>query len=184
MSTTNRQPDRSLDRRGGPDERARPPRELLDNLRLRLSQLAENHPSAPGYPHRGRSSGDGQVSGDDRTGGAGTAAPDGQAMAGDADAAAGHEGESAAGGSGFAGVFGDMNRTTGTGSDIEAGSQAGRGAGGWAGEAARSAAAAMGLGIGVLATMELPVRGRSGDPYRPWFMAGEPGSPWWTGTLY
>jgi len=33
--------------RWAPDGRARPPAELLDNLRLRLSQLADNHPSAP-----------------------------------------------------------------------------------------------------------------------------------------
>lgn len=42
------------------------------------------------------------------------------------------------------------------------------------------AAGLPGRGFGGLASMELPGRDRRGNPYRPWFMAGEPGSPWWT----
>jgi hypothetical protein len=44
--------------RWAPDGRARPPAELLDNLRLRLSQLADNHPSAPRRRHAQRDYGE------------------------------------------------------------------------------------------------------------------------------
>jgi hypothetical protein len=150
--------DESLDRRGGPDDRARPPRELLDNLRLRLSQLADNHPSAPGYRR-----------------------PAGQPTEDGADAAAGHDGDAGQGDGGSAGVFGDLDK----GSDVPAGREASSTDGDRPADAVRAAAAAVASGLGVLATMELPAGGRhAGDPYRPWFMAGEPGSPWWSGKLY
>lgn len=164
MNAANRPGDCSLDRRGGPDDRARPPQELLDNLRLRLSRLADNHPSAPGYQE--------------------------QPVAGDADAAAGQEGESADGENGHAGVFENQEAGTDARSELPAASDNGSadGAGTDAAgppDAVRTAAAAVASGLGMLATMELPGRGRHlGDPYRPWFMAGEPGSPWWSGTLY
>ncbi|MGI9008995.1 MAG: hypothetical protein ACR2FU_22870 [Streptosporangiaceae bacterium] len=232
MSTRNGPGDRPL--RGGQDERARPPEELLDNLRLRLSHLAGNHPSAPGAargaggdgrrraepadgdpgsagdgdPAADCSAGDplgggwsggersggwsgGERSGGDRPGGG---EPDGgtgeeaagEEAAGEAEAGPGdQDGESAGAGRGLGEAFGGLHSAIdlGPGTD-EAGTGAGAGAGtgggpGWAGEAIRSAVSVVAQGLGVLASMELPGRARSGDPYRPWFMAGEPGSPWW-----
>jgi hypothetical protein len=165
--------DRSLDRRGGPDERARPPRELLDNLRLRLSRLADNHPSAAAYADRDGADLDGSA---DRAG---------QAQADDADAAPGPDATSVPGGSGHDGVFDDQKRNADAGMQPPAGSQTGAADGAGPADAVRTAATALASGLGALATMELPGRGRhAGDPYRPWFMAGEPGSPWWSGTLY
>jgi hypothetical protein len=155
-------PDESLDRRGGPDDRARPPRELLANLRLRLSQLADNHPSAPGYRR-----------------------PPGQPTGDDADAAAGHDGQAGEGDGGPVGVLGDQKRGSDAGSESPAGRETGSADRDRPADAVRTAAAAIAAGLGVLATMELPPGGRpAGDPYRPWFMAGEPGSPWWSGKLY
>lgn len=151
--------NRSLDGRSEPGDRARPPQELLDNLRLRLSQLADNHPSAPRdqRPETWRD--------DDDAGPANVAA-------------ANHDGEFTQAGGALGGSSGDLHCAVDlTGSEDSAGlaRRAGTRAAGWAGGAARAAAG----GLGALASMELPSGRRAADPYRPWFMAGEPAAPWW-----
>ena len=157
MATSNRPWERSLDQRGSRDGRARPPGELLDNLRLRLSELNTNHPSAPG--DRGSDQGPDEE-------------PDQAALG-----AASQDAEFAGADSWPGGELPSPRRAVvdgkpaGQGGTREPGSRPG----GWAGDAARAAA----TGLAVLATMELPGRARTGDPYRPWFMAGEPGAPWW-----
>jgi hypothetical protein len=159
MTSRDQPANRSLDGRTTPGDRARPPEELLDNLRLRLSQLADNHPSAPREwePDCWREDDDAGhpvVASDDRLD------------------------EVTRDGSAQGGSFADLHCAVDlTGSQGRAGP--GRStltqAAGWAADAARAA----GGGVGALATTELPVRGGTGDPYRPWFMAGELGSPWW-----
>jgi hypothetical protein len=158
MATSNRGWERSLDQRDSPDGRARPPGELLDNLRHRLSELPASHPSAQADLRSDR--GPGQE-------------PD-QAAQG----AGSQDEEFADAGSWPGGEFPSPHRAVdpgtaepGQGGRREPGSRPG----GWAGGAARATA----TGLAALATMELPARARTGDPYRPWFMAGEPGAPWW-----
>ena len=140
-------------------DRARSPEELLDTLRLRLSQLADNHPSrraelpaaSPEFlaEEERRGPEDGRGPWDDCTG------PD----------------------------------------DPAAGSDEGRP--GWIGEAIRAARLGDGaadladmadltdladLADGALGAVGLPGAIGHDDPYRPWFMAGDPGDPWWAGT--
>ena len=93
MSARNRPPERPLDRRGGPAERARPPEELLDDLRLRLSRLAGNHPSAPrAQRDQGRPGGDGRFSGDDEDSGGLADRRPGAGRHGSGHEGAGHQG--------------------------------------------------------------------------------------------
>ncbi|HEX6934060.1 MAG TPA: hypothetical protein VF162_18105 [Streptosporangiaceae bacterium] len=153
-------PDRSLaDGRAAPAEpadRARPPAELLDNLRLRLRQLADNHPSAwrdddalrdhgrpggepPGEPSADAGLADGAF--DEIADETGAENTPGDA----ADAQAPREGSLA-----------DLIRAI-------------KGAGGTLSGHADA---------GLLGTMDLTAGGRSGDPYRPWFMSGESSTPW------
>jgi hypothetical protein len=159
MSARNWPAGHRLDGRGGPDERARRPEELLDNLRLRLSQLAANHPSAPG-----EGNGHGERVRDRYPAEPDEGWPD-EGWPDDS-----RRGENQPGAEEPESVPGQ-----------DPASQGGPG-GGQRGPAADSLRPA--AGPGVLATMQLPGRGRDGGQYRPWFMAGEPGSPWWAGTLY
>jgi hypothetical protein len=123
------------------DGRARPPGELLDQLRERLGRLELNHPSA--YPQRAHA-----------------AARDAGEPDGFPDAEDSHLGEltdesqiAAEAGSGVTGAIADTD-VADWGS---AGAEAGR-----AGDR----------------PLLSPGRPGHGDPYRPWFMDGEPGTPW------
>ncbi len=163
-------PDRSLDRSSdedladsdsprGPDGGARPPSELLDNLRLRLLHLSDNHPSAvrdadvsargepphPGDSHDSDHSGDSHHSDD-----AGEVADHGERKGNDEDSP--DDAPAHGGGASLTDL-------------IQAIKEASDGLSwatddAWPGE------------------LELFNGGGSGDPYRPWFMSGEPGTPW------
>ena len=160
---------------GEPDGQARPPSELLDNLRLRLSQLAENHPSAAPQlaetgrgpaespprpsdgpdpaPERGELTGPDAVPEQDEPAGP-AAAADGEAGAGEQPAGAGEQ----AAGAGEDGRSGpDGTPGGGLGDDLLAGSGA----------------------AGALGGRDLPGLRGTAEAYRPWFMSDEPGSPWW-----
>jgi hypothetical protein len=53
---------------------------------------------------------------------------------------------------------------------------------GWIADVIRAARfddGALALADGMLASFDLPGSGGHDDPYRPWFLSGEPGSPWW-----
>ena len=148
-------PDRGAGSVSEPGGGARSPSELFDNLRLRLSQLAENHPSAP---QRAEPGGGPRESPPRRPGPADAvpereqfarphAVPEHDEVGGPAAAA---EGATAADAEGAA----------------EAGERTGAGAG-------------AGGALGALGELDLPgLRGAS-EAYRPWFMSGEPGAPWW-----
>jgi len=174
--------DQARARPGVPDGRARPPAELLDNLRLRLSELPANHPSAPSAEGRraapggaGRASSDAAparaVERDDAV--PAHAAPD--------QAPAGH-----GGGRGRDHARGEPASAAKAGAAGEAdppGSEAGEAAaGGILGDALRTPRltgdAPAGAGDAVLGA---PGRAGPGEAYRPWFMSGEPGIPWWAG---
>ncbi len=161
MRTSDLPPDRSLDRSSdgdlaysdsprGPDGGARPPSELLDNLRLRLRHLPDSHPSAvrdaaasargePPQPGHSADAGDSVELADpgERTG----TEADSQA-----DAPA------------------DGGRTSLT-DLIRAIKESSEGLS-WATDDAW------------LGELDLFAGGGTGDPYRPWFMSGEPGTPW------
>lgn len=176
MDARNRSADLLADQRGGPDDRARPPEDLLDNLRLRLSRLAGNHPSAPRdqQPRRGaRADAAGPAS--DPPEGREPGNRTGQDTSAQADAvpASQEDGHSA-------GVGGAASRA----GDQVAGGRGRQAEEARAGEALRTALTAAATGMAVLATMELPSRTGRGEAYRPWFMAGEPASPWWSGAWH
>ena len=164
-----------------PDGRARPPAELLDNLRLRLSQLADNHPSAqrnrytPGDWGEPRDRGAPADFGDARDRGepADRGAPGDWRWRPEQDAWPG-EGEAAGQDTG-----GPADRPA----DADDG-QAGR-LGGLA-DAIRAASrrgdafpASVDGGLGVLGETSLFANRGLAEPYRPWFMSGEPSTPWW-----
>jgi hypothetical protein len=133
---------------GWPDGQARSPAELLDNLRLRLSELADNHPS-----HR-----------PDRAEPRVESRADAESKAGD-----------------WAGGGEQPRREDLARADDQTGA-GGRILPDWIAEAIRAARfddRAFALTDSMQAALDLPGTGGPGDPYRPWFMAGEPGSPWW-----
>jgi len=157
-----------------PDLRARPPAELLDNLRWRLSQLADNHPSAErGRPaprdwdkrREWRESGDGRAPRDldaprQRD------APDGWLELGDWDALA---------------ADGDISAPADQPADAD--DAQGKGFGGLA-DAIRAAsrlsdALSDSPHAGSLGDMSFFAQPGQTEPYRPWFMSGDPSTPWW-----
>ncbi len=176
-----------------PDGRARPPAELLENLRLRLNQLADNHPSARRDRHMpgdwsaprdwdGRGNWDAPRNLDaseDWAGPGDWGAPADRGAPGDwrwrpaQDAWTG-EGEAAG------------QDTRGPGdrpADADDG-QPGR-LGGLA-DAIRAASrrgdafpASVDGGLGVLDETSVFANRGLAEPYRPWFMSGEPSTPWW-----
>lgn len=154
------------------DGRARSPSELLDNLRLRLSQLAENHPSAPRWPeaHGGRDArphAHGVDRADDHP------AAGREPAAGDLAAASG--GAAADDGAVPADSQADADERAGVGDDEATGplADAIRAARLVDGPLARAADG------GAMGKLTLPGSWGKPEPYRPWFMSGEPGSPWW-----
>jgi hypothetical protein len=151
----------------GPDGGARTPSELIDNLRLRLSQLAENHPSAPRSAEPGRWPGEPSA----RRPGWAEAVAAREQFAGPVDVPEHDE---------VAGPVAAVDETIG-GSEQAIGDER-TGAGGdgldGSGGLAGDVLAAAGDG-GALGELDMPgLRGAS-EPYRPWFMSGEPGAPWW-----
>jgi hypothetical protein len=170
-------PDRSLfdcqDPPGDPGARARSPAELLDNLRLRLRQLPDGHPSAVRDRDAGRDAqpapeppaerikkpaqaDDYGEPDDPRAGGpvAGGPVADGSVADSEAgDTAAGDGTDAPAPGEGS---LADLIRSIKDAGD------------------ALSAPADAGL----LGEMDVFAGSGNGDPYRPWFMSGEPGTPW------
>lgn len=156
----NRSLDGSHDRAGPPEGRARPPAELLDNLRLRLSQLAENHPSAirdtshdpPGTSEHGGAPDDrgtrDPVAPRDRF----SPSESSEDRRGSREDAAGQDDSQARGG----GSLGDLFKAVRE-----------------AGDALAETAAA-----GALADVDVLFGGSQSEAYRPWFMAGEVGTPW------
>ncbi len=122
---------------------ARPPGELLDQLRERLGRLELNHPSACPRPA-------GRVV---------AAARDAGEPAAFHDEDAGHPGE----------LTGESQGAAEPGSVTDAIGDAGVTDGASAGAEAGGAEDWPPLG---------PGRPGHGDPYRPWFMDGEPGAPW------
>jgi len=135
----------------------RSPAELLDNLRLRLSQLADNHPSAPRRGETGHGPGEPPL-----RDGADAVQEGGEPARPDAMPESGELGQpevvpEAGDGSGRGAPGGDGPGGDGPGGD------------GPGGPAAR----------GGPGDLNLPgLRGGS-EAYRPWFMSGEPGAPWW-----
>src|SRR5215467_6157595 len=138
-----------------PDGRARSPAELLDNLRLRLSGLPGNHPSAPRAEDRQDNSDRALPSSRgipsdpptsrDRAQRSGRVEPPDQEQPDD-DAAVGQLTRSG-------------DRTNG---------------------AAPSADRLAALGnTGSVAMMNVVDRARRAEAYRPWFMCGESAAPWW-----
>lgn len=178
------------------DGRARDPAELLDNLRLRLADLAANHPSHPASPadeRAGRSW---------PAGGRGGPEPPGTRerapAAGGPDCKADQAGTGQRTGDGAAAADGpgggreraeDAAQASGGRRDLTGGAaRAARlaadrragpadllgGPGGWPGPAADAAGA-----LDALGSLGWAARPGHADPYRPWFMTGEPASPWW-----
>ena len=137
-----------------PDGRARPPAELIDNLRLRLSELPGNHPSTPRAADRqhdlyvlppGRGMPSDRPESRDRAERSGSIEPPDNEPPDD-DAAAGQLTRSG-------------DRTNG---------------------AAPSADRLANLGnTGGVAMMNVVDRARQAEAYRPWFMCGESAAPWW-----
>ncbi len=170
-----------------PDGRARPPAELLDNLRLRLSQLADNHPSAQRNRHAPG----------DRGGPGDRGAP------GDWDAPRNLDASEDWGGPGDRGAPGDWRwrpeqdawpgegeateQDTGGPGDRPADADDGQtGRLGGLADAIRAASrlndafpASVDGGLGVLGETSLFANRGLAEPYRPWFMSGEPSTPWW-----
>jgi hypothetical protein len=155
----NRSLDDGRDHRGVPEGKSRSPAELLDNLRLRLSQLPENHPSAFCDVYRD------------------THAPD---------EAARHEQCRRDSASPLEEIAppesSDELREPGrTGVDQPQGDGQTRGSGSL-GELIRAVRdtgeAIAGSADGLLGDIELSAGSTYSEPYRPWFMSGEAGTPW------
>ncbi len=164
-----------------PDGRARPPAELLENLRLRLNQLADNHPSArrdrpaPGdwsaprdWDGRGNwdaprnldASEDWAAPGDwrwrpEQDGWPGEGEAAGQDTRGPGDRPADADN-------------GQPGRLGGLADAIRAASRRGD-----------AFPASVDGGLGVLGETSLFASRGLAEPYRPWFMSGEPSTPWW-----
>jgi hypothetical protein len=166
--------------RWAPDLRARPPAELLDNLRCRLSQLADNHPSAQrgrpapqdwGERREWREPVDRRAPGDwdaprQWDAPAESDAPDDWLELGDWDALA---------------AEGDISAPADQPAD--AGDAQATGCGGLA-DAIRAAsrlsdAFSDSPHVGSLGDMSFFAQTGQTEPYRPWFMSGDPSTPWW-----
>jgi hypothetical protein len=133
-------PNRSLDDSRDPpsgivDGRSRSPAELLDNLRLRLSRLPENHPSAFRKADDRREA-PAETDVDRWSDGVGASQDDGPAPDG--------------------GSLADLIRSIRDTSDSLAET----------------------IGEGMLGDIGTLPRGIHSEPYRPWFMSGDPGVPW------
>jgi len=162
-------------RPGVPDGRPRSPAELLDNLRLRLSELPPNHPSAPRAA--------GRVEPSDR------ARPSGRPAPADQPAPPGEPEPS--GQAEPPGQRAPDERAAADGARRPEGSGDSRGpqpddadGPGLVGEAIRAARMAGGALASTAdasgqAMMNLADQVSPSDAYRPWFMSGEPGAPWW-----
>src|SRR5215468_4673576 len=173
--------------RWAPDGRARPPAELLDNLRLRLSQLAENHPSAPRRRPAQRDWGEPCDWGDprdwsdprDRDARADRNAPgdrdtpldrlwrpEQEAWPGEGVAAGPHIGSSAdqhaEADDAQAERFGGLAEAIRAASQLSDGFPASP-------------------GPGMFGEVSWPGSWGDTEPYRPWFIGGDPWSPWWAG---
>lgn len=139
----------------------RSPAELLDNLRLRLSQLADNHPSAPRRAEAGERPGELPL-------------PDGA----DAVPAGGDESGRGPGGGGPGGDGpdggGQRGDRSGAGPDRDGPDRDGPDGGEADGGGPGGPAARGGLG-----DLDLPGLRAASEAYRPWFVSGEPAAPWW-----
>ena len=156
--------DDGHDRAGPPDGRARAPAELLDNLRLRLSQLPENHPSAirhtshdaPATSEQGGAPRDHSprdpVAPWDRI----SPPESSEDVRGSREAAARQDDGQAPGG----GSLGDLIRAVREAGEALAGS----------------------ADTGAFSDVDMFLGGSQSEPYRPWFMAGEVGPPWFAAT--
>jgi hypothetical protein len=183
---------------GLPADRARDPAQLLDELRLRLDRLPENHPSARResawgreVPGRWRSPDDTGTISDPAPDAAGRSARDRPA----ADSDARPDGRSARGRpAADSGSIADERAEPGEngadGSDgPETGAEAGSGAESGSGAGDRSSAAGQADldwqpgnqdgGDGWLNAG----RSRPAEAEHPWFMSGEPGAPWFAAEL-
>lgn len=146
--------DRAAPDRTVTDGAARSPAELLDNLRLRLSQLPENHPSAVRDPapdrdrRRERPDERQEERIDERR--------EASAVRGGERVAEPGAGADDSGGAGR-GSLADLIRAI-----KEAGDET----------------SLSGAEISALGEFGLFAGSGSADPYRPWFMDGEPGTPW------
>ncbi len=133
---------------------ARSPAELFDNLRLRLSRLADSHPSAPRHGQAGDGPGERPL----RDGADAVpelappaAMPEGGGLARPEPVPEGGElGQPEA-----APEVGDGSGRGGPGGDLRAAARGG------------------------LDDLDLPGLRAASEAYRPWFMSGEPGAPWW-----
>jgi hypothetical protein len=167
-------------------DHARSPEDLFDNLRLSLSNMAARY-----APERCRDVGPdrdappGHHANPDAT----TCAPDApeRVTAGDRDAPRGHDMPDDEGvGRGDAGDLADPVGA-GRGDDLaerEAADDAGADHGGGVWEAIRAARALSDAFPGLAAANPYEDLGIFADhgyeePYRPWFMSGDPSTPWW-----
>jgi hypothetical protein len=154
----------------GPDGVARSPSELFDNLRLRLSQLAENHPSAPQRAEPDSGPVESPPRPPDRVN-----APERDEFA-RPDVAGPDVARPDIARPDIARP--DVTRPDVTRPEAEPGSdefaRPAPGAGTSGGD--ERAAAGAGGGPGELGLPGLP---GASEPYRPWFLSGEPGAPWW-----
>ena len=141
---------------------------MLDNLRLRLRQLPENHPSAV-------RAGDGTRDEAPRPRSAG----DGERIQAPAPAEASEPDDQPLDDSPAGDPAPDDPPAADQDSEGRAGDDADAAAprGGSLPDLIRALKDA-GAGTSVLGEMDLFTGTGSGDPYRPWFMSGEPGAPW------
>ena len=152
---------------GVPDGRARSPSELFDNLRLRLSELAANHPSAHGQADRPEPAGRYRPAGQDAP--LGTDQDDRGAAPETRGAEDMRQGDTLPLGGGAV-----MQ-------GFEPGDAGQSGAPDQAILAARmvSDSFAGAAETGALAMMNFAAEIGSAEAYAPWFMSGEGAMPWW-----
>ena len=162
---------------GVPDGRARSPSELFDNLRLRLSELPANHPSAPCQAGRPEFAGHHVASEWTATGGPAVRPGDG-APAG-MDGPAGRDSPLGADQDGR----GEAREAVGA-RDTRQGQPGDAGGAGPLDEAILAArmakdAFAVAPDTGALEMMNLAAEIGPSEDYMPWFMSGEQEVPWW-----
>jgi hypothetical protein len=176
----------SQDPSGDADGRARSPAELLDNLRLRLSQLPENHPSAfrdADNLRRRPAEGDGDAAGSSESArdagqGRNSVRAHDSVHASDASARGAVQERRLAWPEADDGVR-DERRP-----DVAAPEDDGPAAGGGTlGDLIRAIrdtgdSLAESIGEGMLGDIGQLPGGLPSEPYRPWFMSGDPGVPW------
>jgi hypothetical protein len=152
--------DRAVPDRAVPDSgAARSPAELLDNLRLRLSQLPENHPSAVRDPAPERDRRKDRLADrpvDDAIERSEASAEGGGEQVAEPEAGADDPGSDDPRGA-DRGSFADLIRAI-----KEAGDEA----------------SLSGADLSAFGEFGLFAGSGGADPYRPWFMDGEPGTPW------